>query len=152
MASCKWCRKTFRKNKNHRKYCSAFCRKNGTNFYRKGKKKYHQTIYWSKHQNKEVRLKSSYELTYCEYLNSKNVKWWYEPKKFYMDDGKTYYLPDFYLPDTNEWKEVKGKWYKKSKDKFERFQILYPNEKIEIVGTEEIMRIRKEMKSYSHNK
>ena len=148
LVQCKWCKCWFKKNRFFKKYCSYFCRKNGNNYYRKGQNKYKRSLYWSKMQKKNVNLRSSYELTYCEYLDSQNIQWLYEPKRFYMDDGKKYYLPDFYLPQTNEWKEVKGKWYKKSREKFERFKILYPTEKIDVVGTSEIMELRKMMRNY----
>ena len=147
MVKCKWCRKTFPKSKYFRTYCSSFCRKNSYNVYKKKKYKPFHSYYWSKQQDKAVLLKSSYELTYCQYLDRNNIKWLYEPRKFYMEDGKTYYVPDFFLPEKNQWYEVKGKWYVKSLRKFNSFKKLYPNENIAVLGKEEIMAIRKELKS-----
>lgn len=108
--------------------------------------RFKRSTYWSETQAKFVTFRSSYEKTYAEYLDANKIKWMYEAKKF-MLGGKKYYLPDFYLPDTEKYVEVKGKWYKKSKDKFAVFKELYPDVAIEIAGTEEIMFIRKYLKS-----
>jgi len=41
-------------------------------------------------------------------FNSKNIKWQYEPVTFKLSTCS--YTPDFYLPATDEWIEVKGLW------------------------------------------
>ena len=143
MKQCNWCKKYFIPSKKYRKYCSSFCRKNKNKSYKKKKKGAIKTKVWSPLQNKIVLLKSSYELTYVQYMNKNKIKWLYEPKKFYMEDRKTYYLPDFYLPEKREWHEVKGRMYKKSLKKIETFNKLYPEEKLIIIGTKEIKEIRK---------
>ena len=152
MNNCKWCQKLFKSNKQFKKYCSELCRKSYNDSFIRGKKKkkvkYHKSKYWSKLQGKSVLLKSGYERTYCEYMDLKKVKWMYECKRFYMEDGKTYYLPDFYLPELNEWHEVKGKWYSKSIKKFESFKKLYPREVIKVIDSKNIMAIRKELKKW----
>ena len=152
MGRCKWCKKSFHKSKQFRVYCSFFCRKNAHKIYQKKKYKPFKSYYWSKLQGKAVLLKSSYELTYCQYLDKNNIKWLYEPKKFYMEDGKTYYIPDFYLPEKNEWREVKGKWYEKSKIKFASFKKLYPNDIIKVVDKPQIMNIRKILREENKRK
>ena len=145
--NCKWCKKYFKPSKKYKKYCSIFCRNNGNKVYSKKKKKnFLKTYYWSPLQQKSVLLKSSYELTYVEYLSLRGIEWLYEPKRFYMSDEKTYYLPDFYLPQKNEWHEIKGRWYRHSLSKYEQFLKLYPEETIKIIGTKEIMEMRKELR------
>ena len=151
--NCKWCNKFFHPSRKFRKYCSLFCRNSAKKNFGGKKKgsKFIRTKYWSTQQNKTVTFKSSYELTYANFLNMNNIPWLYEPKKFYLEDGKHYYLPDFYLPKTNEYHEVKGKWFAHSIKKVASFRKLYPDETLIIVGTEEIMKIRKSMKGLYGN-
>lgn len=143
---CRWCFKHFEKTLKNRKYCSSFCRKSYYGKYKRNKRKikYIRTKYWSRTQKKTVTFRSSYELTYAQYLDRRRIKWCYEYKKFVLSNGRIY-IPDFYLPDSNEWKEVKGKWFKKSKVKFELFKQDYPNENIEVIDSQRIFDIRKQL-------
>jgi len=63
-----------------------------------------------------VYLRSTYEMEYAKWLDNNNIVWKQNLIKFpYTYDGKIhYYYPDFYLPDTNEYVEVKG--FKTEKD------------------------------------
>lgn len=51
-------------------------------------------------------MRSTWEIKYAQYLDSNNIKWLYESKTF--DLGNTTYTPDFYLPETDEYIEIKG--------------------------------------------
>jgi hypothetical protein len=66
----------------------------------------------------EVVMRSSYEVAVAHALDKDKTKWTYEPKQFLLADGVRY-IPDFYLPSTDEWIEVKGyaseSWLKKEK-------------------------------------
>lgn len=77
---------------------------------------------------KNIWMRSSYEVAYAKYLDKNNVKWLYEPKTF--DLGNTTYTPDFYLPETDEYIEIKGYWREDAKIKFRLFRKLYSNERI----------------------
>lgn len=79
-----------------------------------------------------IKMRSSWEVKYAQYLDSKNIKWEYEKKTF--DLGNTTYTPDFYLPETNEYIEIKGWWRPKSKEKFETFKNRYPEIRIKVIG------------------
>jgi predicted DNA-binding protein YlxM (UPF0122 family) len=59
-----------------------------------------------------VKMRSSWEVKTADYLNDKNIKWYYEYE--WLDLGDSKYLPDFYLPDLNLYIEVKGR--KKAED------------------------------------
>ena len=63
-----------------------------------------------------VDLHGSWELKYAQYLDSNNIAWIRNKEVFnYEFEGKTRrYTPDFYLPETDEYVEVKG--YKTEKD------------------------------------
>lgn len=90
-------------------------------------------IYHSKYYKyKTIWLNSSWELAYAKYLDKNNIKWLYEPKAF--DLGETTYRPDFYLPETNEYIEIKGYWRGDALNKFLAFKLLYPEIKIEVLN------------------
>ena len=68
-------------------------------------------------------FKSSWELKVAEYLSSNNINWEYESNKFEMvlENKETTYTPDFYLPETNTFIEVKGYWRDDAKVKYDKF-------------------------------
>jgi hypothetical protein len=80
---------------------------------------------------KNVYMRSSYEIAYAKYLDKNNIKWLYEYKTF--DLGYTTYTPDFYLPETDTYVEIKGWWRPDAKKKFRLFKKLYSKVKIEIL-------------------
>lgn len=55
-------------------------------------------------------FRSGWEAKYAEYLDKWSIKWEYEPHRFLLEiEGKkTFYTPDFYLPEMNLYHEVKG--------------------------------------------
>jgi hypothetical protein len=57
----------------------------------------------------------------------------YEPQSFVLSDGTTY-CPDFLLHETGELIEVKGRWIKDAKRRFDLFKKEYPGLSIEIIG------------------
>jgi hypothetical protein len=72
-------------------------------------------------------FRSEWEAAYARYLNANGIPWEYEIYAFILSNGKNY-LPDFYLPQTDEWVEVKGWWDDKSIEKCNLFETDYPNE------------------------
>lgn len=77
------------------------------------KSKY-KTGYHKSWQNKTFYYRSSYELKYCEYLDSLKIKYDMESKRIEYYDSvlkrNRTAIPDFYLPDTNEIVEIKSSW------------------------------------------
>ncbi len=69
---------------------------------------------------KEYCLRNNWELKTAQWLDQNNIKWEYETKPFLRPCGK-HYLPDFYLPLTNEYIEVKGWLNNCSKEKMDDF-------------------------------
>lgn len=55
----------------------------------------------------EVTMRSSWEVKTADYLTSKGIDWYYEYKRFELDN--TSYCPDFYIPSLNLYIEVKGR-------------------------------------------
>ena len=54
-----------------------------------------------------ITFRSKLEAKYAKAFDSLNIPWIYENVGFEFDDG-TCYCPDFYLPDTGQYFEVKG--------------------------------------------
>ena len=84
-------------------------------------------------------MRSSYEMKYAKYLDNQGIKWLYESKTF--DLGNTTYTPDFYLPNKNQYIEIKGYWRKGIKEKFNLFKILYPQINIKIIMKEDLINL-----------
>lgn len=72
-------------------------------------------------------FRSEWEAAYARSLNASGTPWEYELYSFPLSSGK-HYLPDFYLPETDEWVEVKGWWDEGSIQKCDQFETDYPNE------------------------
>jgi hypothetical protein len=85
---------------------------------------------------KNILMRSSWEVAYAKYLDRKDIKWLYEPKTF--DLGKYNYTPDFYLPKTDEWIEIKGRWYKESLKRFKKFIKLFKSINIKVISQKEL--------------
>lgn len=76
-------------------------------------------------------FRSSWEANYARYLNFMGIEWKYEPEEFEFEKikrGTRFYTPDFYLPEKNQWIEVKGWFRDKDKIKLKRFKKYYPDE------------------------
>jgi len=92
---------------------------------------------WYTSGDRKYYLKSSWELSYAQYLdsellNGKIVEWEYEPDTFWFDRikrGVRSYTPDFkvkYLDGKVQYHEVKGYLDSKSKTKLNRMRIYHP--------------------------
>lgn len=79
-----------------------------------------------------IKMRSSWEIQYAEHLNSLGIIWQYEPRSFLLSTGHRYF-PDFYLPELNEWHEIKGWMSPESQEKIDLFQKEYPDEKLIII-------------------
>lgn len=85
---------------------------------------------------KNIWMRSSWEIAYAKYLDRQHIKWLYESKIF--DLGNTTYTPDFYLPETNTYIEIKGYWRDDAKKKFKLFQKIYNDIIIKILTKKEL--------------
>jgi hypothetical protein len=89
---------------------------------------------------KHIKMRSSWEVAYAKYLDKNNIKWLYEPKTF--DLGNTTYTPDFYLPETDTYIEIKGRWFKDSKEKFLLFKKKYYSVNITLLTKKELAQLK----------
>lgn len=96
-----------------RKQKLELCAKQGTNLCGKGLRGYYKGIY----------CQSSWELAYVIYQLDHNIVFERNKKGFkYILDGieRTYY-PDFYLPESDTYVEIKGYYDRKTKEKEKQF-------------------------------
>lgn len=81
-------------------------------------------------------FRSSWEANYARYLNFIGDKWEYEPKTFRFDGitrGTMSYTPDFWLPDRNEYHEVKGFMDQRSATQLARMKRYFPDVSVILV-------------------
>jgi hypothetical protein len=89
---------------------------------------------------KNIWMRSSWEAAYAKYLTKNHIKWQYESKTF--DLGNMTYTPDFYLPETDTYVEIKGWWRDKAKIKFELFKSIYYKKKIRILFQKDLRKLK----------
>ena len=85
-------------------------------------------------------FRSAWEANVARILNYLNIKWEYEPKRFFFVGENLEvlsYQPDFYLPELNKWIEVKGWWDKNSKERLRLFAEQYQEENKNLVVIDE---------------
>lgn len=95
--------------------------KNG-NAYKNTKSGYRKDI--------DLNVRSNWEANFVRILNLYKIKYEFEPTvfSFPIKRGTKGYTPDFFLPKTDEWVEIKGYLDEKSKIKLKRFKRYYPKE------------------------
>lgn len=89
----------------------------------------------------EIWLRSSYEIRVVKMLDKLSINWIYEPKAFIINDNKSTYRPDFYLPDLDVWWEIKGWMDDNSIYKINNFIDMYPEHQIRILKEDEIKKL-----------
>lgn len=88
---------------------------------------------------KDIGMRSSYEIAYAKYLDKNNIKWKYESKRF--DLGELTYTPDFYLPKSDKYVEIKGWWRKKDKKRFKLFKSKFKDISIKVLMKNDLQKI-----------
>jgi hypothetical protein len=98
--------------KNLRKFCSQRCA--GKNNYHPDSTKATRCFY------NDVQLDSGAELVFAQLLDKHQIKWIKNQYKFFTfkdkENKERKYFPDFYLPDYDQWVEIKGKRYVRDDD------------------------------------
>jgi len=77
-------------------------------------------------------FRSNLEANYARILKYKGTSYEYENTTFKLSTGQTY-TPDFYLPDTDEYVELKGYYKAGERLKYDMFKKEYPNVKWRII-------------------
>lgn len=73
---------------------------------------------------------------FAKWCDNNKIKWQYEPKTF--DLGNTTYTPDFYLPESDTYIEVKGFWRDDAREKFILFKQLYSRVNLVLLTKKEL--------------
>ena len=103
--------------------------------------------YLSEDGSKTYYMRSSWELDYARFLDYTRLKWEYECATFPLsvDGERTSYTPDFYLPDSNEYVEVKGYYSDKNKKKMQVFFDTYADTYVRMIFESEMKEVWKDM-------
>lgn len=88
------------------------------------------------HWHNGVALRSKYEVRFAKAMDARRIAWEYEPCRF--DLGTCTYLPDFYIPSTGAFWEIKGWLDPKSAKKIRLFRERYPEYPL-IVATNDVL-------------
>lgn len=70
-----------------------------------------------------------YEARVIDYLNSNKIDYIWKPLVFICSSGSRYFI-DMYLPETDVYVEIKGRFFPDAKVKWEEFQKAYPNSEL----------------------
>ena len=92
---------------------------------------------WGEYQG--VKMRSSWERLYALYLDTHNIRWQYENKTFDLDS--TTYTPDFYLPHTDEFIEIKGFDTTLFLHKLQLFKMKYPKIRLRILYGDDLKQL-----------
>ncbi len=68
-----------------------------------------------------IKMRSSWEVSFAEYLDKNNVIWEYEPETFKLCNGKRY-IPDFFIPFLDIYIEIKPEYFL-TKEVLEKLQL-----------------------------
>lgn len=90
-----------------------------------------------------VKLNHRWELLFANYLDSIKEPWYHEYKtfRFTFNNKSSSYTPDFYLPNQDKYIEVKGRWIRDAKEKFEEFKKQHPEIKIELLMKKDLIKL-----------
>jgi len=85
----------------------------------------------------------TWDYLYALYLDSIGEPYLYELFTFelILNNRETTYTPDFYLPDTDTFVEVKGYWRDDAELKFNKLKEIYPNIKINLLMKQDLQNL-----------
>ena len=88
---------------------------------------------------KGIWMRSSWEVAYAKYLDKNNLKWEYERDTFNLKN--TTYTPDFYLPETNQYVEIKGYMHSEAYLKIKEFILNNPDINYVIIRRKDLKKV-----------
>ena len=95
--------------------------------------------------SKTIYFYSRWEANIARLFNYLDIRWIHQPKTFNL--GSQNYTPDFYLPDCNNYIEVKNFLWKYSKIRDRKFRKLYPSINLFLLLKKDYLKLEKR---YSH--
>jgi hypothetical protein len=99
--------------------------------------------WYPSNKKKKIHMRSGWEVGYALYMDDKGVKWEYEPKYFHVGAGDwtgICYIPDFYVPASHWYIEVKGREDSHWTAKFAEFKRRYPKVKLKVLRRAELIK------------
>jgi len=93
-----------------------------------------------------INFYSRWEANIARLYTYLKIRWEYAPKSFNI--GGQMYTPDFFLPETDTYIEVKNFWWTYSKIRDEKFRMHYPNVRLEVILKDEYLKLEKQ---YAHH-
>lgn len=93
-----------------------------------------------------IRLQGTWEVLYAKYLDAQNINYvahkgaiWYTRS---IDNTKRVYLPDFFLPDVDEYLDIKNDYLLRiDRQKFEDIRKCNPTLKLRIITKNDLMQL-----------
>lgn len=122
----------------HTKMCKIRKTQSKGNQMRQPNASFYRTKYKGAHGN--FWMRSSWEVCFALWLDHCGIQWEYEKKKFMLSKGH-YYTPDFYLPDQDEYVELKGWMTNKDEKKLAKFAKKYPAIKLYVFGGKHLAKV-----------
>ena len=92
---------------------------------------------------------SRWEANFARLMNYLKIKWEYAPRTF--DLGNQNYTPDFYLPGTNVYVEIKNFLWKYSDIRDKKFRKLYPEIKLQLLLKEDYLKLENTYSKFIKN-
>ncbi len=75
-------------------------------------------------------FRSTWEANFARICNEYNTEWLYESERFWLPELKSFYHPDFFLPEVNLYVEITGMMTERKLLKLQYFQKNYPEKVI----------------------
>ncbi len=97
----------------------------------------------------EIMFYSRWEANFARTMNLLKIKWVFQPKTFDLKTQR--YTPDFYLPDFNEYVEIKNFLSDYSLNRDREFRQLYPKIKLTLILKEDYLKLQKKFSSLIQN-
>lgn len=97
----------------------------------------------------EIYFYSRWEANFARLLNYLKIRWEYAPKTFNL--GLQNYTPDFYLPESHLYVEVKNFMWEYSKIRDEKFRKLYPKIKLQLLLKEDYLKLENKYSKFIKN-
>lgn len=85
---------------------------------------------------------SRWEANFARILNLLDIPWLYQCKTF--DIGEHMYTPDFYLPDSDTWIEIKNFLSDYSRERDENFRKMYPELELMLILKDDYFELQRE--------
>jgi hypothetical protein len=95
---------------------------------------------WGRHLYKGIYFRSTWEQKFAIWLDSLEIIWEFEPLTFRLNEHSTY-TPDFYLPEFEQFIEIKGWLSDKGALQIKLFKELHPHLKYLVAFQKELKEI-----------